>query len=250
MSHVEDPRLSERRFDPRMGVVPTLRSSENRLRACSTVFHVEHSTGRVGVTRPNLRSLGAEAEAQSDSVPRGTLRGRPERPSPEPPWEPDQSACSTDAPRGTIGPGAIVPRHLERVGAIEAGALGLAQRFGNKGFGFRSLRRRRGLLLADQEVAAEGVGDGNGFAPVPLAAELADLIEVAAPDPENNLFGCNRLRGGPSEEGFEVAYGAGASKVERRNLLAKLFVAADKDLGFRKFNISKDFREESGLFHV
>lgn len=107
-----------------------------------------------------------------------------------------------------------------------------------------------GLAGADEEIAAERVRDSDGFAPVPAQMGLLDLLDVATTDPKDNLFSGNDLRGGPSEEGCEVAKGAGTNEVQRGDLFAKFFVATDEDFGVRKFNISQDFRKKRGFFHV
>lgn len=84
------------------------------------------------------------------------------------------------------------------------------------------------------------------LAPFP-SEDLPEVWEVTRADPKDNSFRCNLFRVGPFQKGREFAEGARANIVKGGDFLAELLVAADKDLGVRKFKLTNDFRQESGF---
>src|SRR5208282_2516428 len=53
------------------------------------------------------------------------------------------------------------------------------------------------LFSTDKEQAAQGMGHGDGFPPVPPVDRL-DFLQVALADPKNDLFCGDTIRAGPS----------------------------------------------------
>src|SRR5277367_238802 len=105
------------------------------------------------------------------------------------------------------------------------------------------------LPSADKQISAQRVGDGDWFAPLPVHA-AARCVQVAAANPEDNLFRCNTFRGGPSQKRLKLTQSTRTDEVERCDFLAEFLVAADEHTRVRKFHISKDFRQESGFLHI
>lgn len=62
----------------------------------------------------------------------------------------------------------------------------------SKSFYFRSLRRQLITFLANEQIASQGIGDGDWITPLPPRV-AAHGIQVTPTNPENNLFSCNEL---------------------------------------------------------
>src|SRR5271154_323351 len=107
----------------------------------------------------------------------------------------------------------------------------------------------RDLLSTDEEEPAQGMGNGDGLAPVP-AVEGLDFLQVALADPENDLFCGDVIGAGPGQEWTEVAESAGADEIEGSDFLAELLIAADEDASVRKFKITNHFREKGGFLDI
>jgi hypothetical protein len=93
------------------------------------------------------------------------------------------------------------------------------------------------------------MGDLDRFTPVPRP-DLLDLWEIASPNPENNLFRCYLFRPCPIQKRRELTERARADIIERRDFLAKLFIAPRKNLYVSKSQFSSDFREKRDFLDV
>src|SRR6185437_9241559 len=101
----------------------------------------------------------------------------------------------------------------------------------------------------DKDIPSEGFWDGDWFAPVPFRGRPS-FLQIAATNPQNNLFSCNTVRSSPRFKKSKFADRSRAHIVQRSYLFAEFLVPANKDTSVRKFNISKDFRQKCGLFHI
>src|SRR5277367_6253031 len=90
---------------------------------------------------------------------------------------------------------------------------------------------------------------GDRLAPLPVRAAPRS-VQVTTANPQDNLFSCNTFRSGPRQKVLEFPQRPRADEVQWCDLFAKLLIPAHENSSVRKFYVSKDFREESGLLHI
>src|SRR5437016_6688147 len=93
------------------------------------------------------------------------------------------------------------------------------------------------------------MGHWNGFLPVP-SADFLDFVEIAGSNPQDNLFCCYLFRPGPLEKVGKFAQSTRTDVLQRRYLLAKLFITSSKNLCAVKSQFTNDFRQKCDLLNV
>src|SRR5437016_11262852 len=93
------------------------------------------------------------------------------------------------------------------------------------------------------------MGHRNRFLPLPRIDAL-DFREIPGSNPQNNPFRRNLFRSSPLEKARKFAQSTRTDVLQRRYLLAKLFITSSKNLCALKSQFTNDFRKKCDLLDV